>query len=260
MVSSWIWLGIASVAGGAAWWWLLKRLPAEGAGMVRCEDYRVSDAVFASTLGLGFVLMIFSSGGAERAEVNAEMFQAALTFWLMLLSLTVAFMLYRGLNPVRMFGLWPKNWRWCLGVGLAGIAAVLPVILLIEKVLAGWFPEAEGDRTVEFLRERATASDWATVIVMAVVVAPLVEEVIFRGYLYGVARKFAGRWAAVGVTAALFAAIHINALGLLPLALLGVVFALAYELTGSLWTNILMHVCFNGLTLVMLAYFPDFTL
>lgn len=235
---------------------MLRRLPAEDAGMVRCEDYRVSDAVFAATLGLGFVLMISASGGAERSEVNGEMFQAAMTFWVMLLSLTVGFMLYRGLNPVRVFGLWPKDWRWCAGVGLAGIAAVIPMVLLIEKVLSGWFPEAEGDRTVEFLRERATASDWAMVVMMAVVVAPLVEEVIFRGYLYGVARRFGGRWAALGVTALLFAAIHVNALGLVPLALLGVVFALAYELTGSLWTCVLMHVFFNGLTLAVLAFFP----
>lgn len=255
---SWLLFGSASLAGGAVWWWLLRRLPAEDAGLVRCEDYRVSDAVFASTLGLGFLLMIFSSGGAERSELNGQMFQAALMFWVMLLSLTVGFMIYRGLNPVGLFGLWPKNWRWCAGVGLAGIAAVIPVILLIQKVVSGWFPEAEGDRTVEFLRERATAADWATVVVMAVVVAPVVEEVIFRGYLYGVARRFGGRWAAVGVTALLFAAIHVNALGLVPLALLGVVFALAYELTGSLWTSVLMHVCFNGLTLVVLAFFPGF--
>lgn len=250
-------LGALTLAGGAVWWWLLRRLPRESAGVVPCEEYRVSDAVFASTLALGFLMMIFSSGATEeRKPVDAEMFQAALVFWAMLLSLTVGFMLYRGLNPVRMFGLWPRNWRRCVGVGLAGIAAVLPLILVIEKVLSAWFPGAEGDRTVEFLRERATASDWATVVLMAVVVAPVVEETIFRGYLYGVARRFGGRWAAIGVTAALFAAIHVNALGLLPLALLGVVFALAYELTGSLWTNILMHVAFNGLTLVMLAYFP----
>ncbi len=247
-----------AVAGGVVWWSLLRGLPRESDDVVRCREYRLGDATYATALGLGFVLMIFSSGTAEPPPVDAEMFQAALVFWLMALMLVLTFMVYRGLNPLDLLGLRPVNWRQCLRVAVVGIAAAIPVVLLIQKGISIWFPEAGGDRTVEFLRERATASDWAWVTLMAVVAAPLVEEFIFRGYLYGVARRYGGRWAAVGVTSFLFAAIHLNPVGLLPLAVLGVVFALAYELTGSVWTSVLMHVLFNGLTLAVLAFFPDF--
>jgi membrane protease YdiL (CAAX protease family) len=193
---------------------------------------------------------------AERVPISGAVFQAVITFWVTVLLLAVGFLIYRGQNPVRLFGLRPANWQRCLGVGLLGIAGIFPVILLMQKLLFGWFPEAVGDRTVEFLRTTATSGDWLAVVLMAAVVAPLAEEIFFRGYLYGVVRRYGGRWAAIGVTALLFAAIHGNAVGFAPLVLLGVVFAVAYELTGSLWTNILMHAVFNGTTLAMLAFFP----
>ncbi len=248
----------ASLVGVAVWVWLLRAWPREEAGVVGCDSYRVGDAVFVGGICLYFLMMIASPAPAgERAEINGAMFQAVITFWIMVLLMAVGFLVYRGQNPVTLFGLRPENWRRCLGVGLAGIAGVFPAVLLMEKLLSERFPEAGGDRTVEFLQTTATSGDWLAVVLMAAVVAPLAEEIFFRGYLYGVLRRYGGRWSAIGVTALLFAAIHGNATGFVPLALLGVVFALAYELTGSLWTNILMHAVFNGTTLAVLAFWPE---
>lgn len=240
---------------------MLRAWPAEDAGVVAGDSYRIGDGIFVGGICVYFLMMIaIPTPEAERAPISGELFQAVITFWLMVLLMAVGFLIYRGQNPVRLFGLKPGNWRRCALVGIAGIAAIFPVILLMQEWLTRWFPEEVGDRTVEFLKTTATPGDWVAVVLMAAVVAPLAEEFFFRGYLYGVLRRYGGRWAAIGVTALLFAAIHGSLVGFAPLALLGVTFALAYELTGSVWTSVLMHALFNGTTLAMLAFFPGLDL
>ena len=85
-------------------------------------------------------------------------------------------------------------------------------------------------------------------VVVACVGAPLAEEVIFRGYIYGVAKRFAGIPLAVVFSGLLFGAVHMNLAALLPLTILGIILALAYEYTGSLWGPIAIHFCFNAVT------------
>lgn len=86
----------------------------------------------------------------------------------------------------------------------------------------------------------------------AIVVAPICEEVIFRGYLYGVAKRYCGPIAAALGSALIFSAAHTSLVALLPLALFGLVLVWLYERTGSLWTPIAAHACFNALTVVQL--------
>jgi membrane protease YdiL (CAAX protease family) len=85
----------------------------------------------------------------------------------------------------------------------------------------------------------------------AVVVAPVTEEILFRGYLYPVAKRFAGCWPAVIFNALLFSMVHQNAMALLPLAFLALVLVLAYEMTGSIWAPIGIHMVFNATTVFM---------
>ena len=74
----------------------------------------------------------------------------------------------------------------------------------------------------------------AVLISSAVVVAPLVEEVIFRGYLYPVFKRFSDRFLAAIVTSMMFALVHGNVPGTLPLFALALMLTIAYELTGCL--------------------------
>ncbi len=101
---------------------------------------------------------------------------------------------------------------------------------------------------VKAFEEAAGPGVFAMLCLTAVVVAPITEEVIFRGYLYPVAKRFAGRWAGIAFSSLLFAMVHQNAMALLPLAFLAVLLALSYEFTGSIWAPIGIHMFFNGTT------------
>jgi CAAX protease family protein len=97
--------------------------------------------------------------------------------------------------------------------------------------------------------EQAIAMLDPWLVVFAIVVfAPVAEELFFRGIVFNAWLREAGRaWAYVG-SAALFALIHLSLVSLLPIFLLGLALAWAYERTGSLLTPIVMHATVNGIS------------
>ena len=94
---------------------------------------------------------------------------------------------------------------------------------------------------------------WRIVIVFcAVVMAPLAEEVFFRGLLQSMLRHHMGRpWAAVTITSAAFAAVHWSTpQDLLALFALSLVLGYNYERTGRLVPAIAIHALFNTIAIV----------
>ncbi len=82
-----------------------------------------------------------------------------------------------------------------------------------------------------------------------VVVAPFVEEVFFRGFVFaGLRNKWDWKTAAL-VSAALFAMAHVLPTSILPIMILGLIFAFLYQVSGSIWPAILMHMLTNTVAL-----------
>ena len=93
-------------------------------------------------------------------------------------------------------------------------------------------------------------------VLLVVIVAPITEEMFFRGFVFrGLLRRFGVPGAAV-LSGLLFSAIHVTSADLIgvliPFAIIGVLFAVLVARTGSLWNSILVHLSFN-LTSTMLA-------
>jgi membrane protease YdiL (CAAX protease family) len=107
-----------------------------------------------------------------------------------------------------------------------------------------------------------TNSQWlkGCLMVIAVGLAPLAEEIIFRGGLFRYFRTRIPRSLAIVLTSALFGALHMSwdssLVGLpsvVPLMVLAAVFCLAYERTGKLGTVIVAHAFFNLYTFILVA-------
>jgi hypothetical protein len=81
--------------------------------------------------------------------------------------------------------------------------------------------------------------------VLAVCIAPVAEEMLFRGIIYPTIKQSGFPRAAVWVTSVFFALVHFNLLSLLPLALFSMVLIFLYEKTGSLLAPIAAHSTFN---------------
>lgn len=82
-----------------------------------------------------------------------------------------------------------------------------------------------------------------------VIVAPVVEEVFFRGFVFaGLCQRYDWKKAAF-ISSALFAVIHVTPTAMIPVFILGYIFAYLYHRSNSIWPAILMHVSTNALAL-----------
>ncbi|AOS45649.1 CAAX amino terminal protease self- immunity [Lacunisphaera limnophila] len=98
----------------------------------------------------------------------------------------------------------------------------------------------------------------AGMLLVACGLAPLSEELIFRAGLYRYLRQRLGRTPALLVSGVCFGALHGNWAGFLPLAVLGMILALAYEATGSIRVAIVAHSLFNlNTVLIVLSGLPQ---
>jgi membrane protease YdiL (CAAX protease family) len=88
------------------------------------------------------------------------------------------------------------------------------------------------------------------------VFAPICEETLFRGFLYSSLRRKMGIFPSVVISAALFAALHLDVGGILPLFTLGCLFALVFEKTKSIIPSMITHGLWNSgtFTLVLLLF------
>lgn len=82
-----------------------------------------------------------------------------------------------------------------------------------------------------------------------VVIAPFAEELFFRGFMFAALRGRLGLWAGMAVDAALFAALHLTPTVFPVIFLMGILFCLLYQFSGSIWPGTLLHACINLLAL-----------
>ena len=85
---------------------------------------------------------------------------------------------------------------------------------------------------------------------------PFVEEVFFRGFLFaGLAARY-GLYVGVTASAALFALVHFSVATIIPIFVTGVLFALVYHITRSIWIPMAAHSAQNLLALLASRYVP----
>ena len=93
-------------------------------------------------------------------------------------------------------------------------------------------------------------------LTVVVLLGPLAEEVVFRGYLYGAAKKALGAGKALLLTSALFGLIH-GGYYAFPLALLGLLFGWLREQSGGLAAPFLAHAVHNSIVVAVVLLFPS---
>ncbi len=101
---------------------------------------------------------------------------------------------------------------------------------------------------------------WRVLVLLlaSLVLAPLAEEVVFRGILLPVLARHGTRpWRALLLSSLLFAALHLHAGSLLPLLAVGGACGLGFLATGHLLTPIVMHALFNAVSLLALFARPS---
>ena len=221
------------------------------------QPFTLIDVGTASVLAAWLVWVVVTSFGIDQ-DINLSVILLNCVVYICLVSGIMGALYFRHRSPIKIFGLRPKHPSKIVKTALLWLIATYP-LLMISQSLVQLFVQKEDDAqsVVLYFLNHPAWQERLSIIFMAVIIAPIAEEVLFRGYLYGVVRRFAGRLPAMIVTSLLFAAMHLHLPSMLGLAVLATMLCLIYERTGSLWANIVVHATFNAISIIMLLIFKD---
>jgi membrane protease YdiL (CAAX protease family) len=162
----------------------------------------------------------------------------------------------RGLGWNQVFSMRPSDFPRAARIGLIFYLAILPLVFFSSFVYQGiltvnGYPPTLQDIALVLTDE----NDWWVrlhMLFMAVILAPLFEECVFRGLLLPLMARRLGVGPGILVSSLLFASIHFHLPSMVPLTVVAVGFSMGYLYSGSLWVPVTMHALFNGINLGLL--------
>lgn len=154
--------------------------------------------------------------------------------------------------------------RW-LDIGLVPVVFVIYFICsgLLTWLVTTLFSGFDVTQAQSIGFDNLSASyQYVLAFVTLVILAPVAEEALFRGYLQGKLRQIAPFWLTALVTSLAFAALHLPGDGAVQwnvavdVFMLSVLLCVLREKTGSIWAGILLHMAKNGLAYYFLFINP----
>ena len=221
------------------------------------KSFGFPEAILAAALISFLLLNISASVSRSSIEFNARDLVANLIFTVVMVLFIATFLKLRGIDLSAAAGFFRLNFLRAVSMGTILLLAAYPLIALSEAVTQSLFGSGSSKQNVvELFSGSRTIDQRIMIIVFAVAIAPIVEEFLFRFFLYGVLKRYFGRFLGITINALLFAAAHTHFPSFVPLFVLGSCFTIAYEWSGSILVAMTMHSLFNTVSLTVLA-FPE---
>ena len=203
-------------------------------------------ATVATSVVMAIVAAV--SGGAESlAERMSSGPMSALSYALSMALTIVGVLIYRKLRrgKGKMFRLSMRGFNPMLI--LWGFVLVLITGIVIEPVL-NLFPES----FLELLNNMGANGGWS--VLMLAILAPVLEEVLFRGILLEAVREKYSSGRAIVVSALMFGVIHIIPQQVVNAFVIGLILGFIYVRTNSLWPVIIIHALNNAMAYVIMQW------
>lgn len=213
----------------------------------------------ALIIGLIWVLTRFGVSFSYLDETVLNVVLVAAVYLLtLIIVLSVPWLLKRRPTSKETLGLQRlPSWK-DIGLAPAGFVVYMvgSVVLLaiISTVIPGFDAEQVQQNGFEDIGQRY---EYILAFATLVVIAPLAEEILFRGYLYGKIRSKVPMWMAIVLVSGLFAAVHGQWNVALDVFALSIVLCLLRETTGSIWSGVLLHMIKNGVAFYFLFINPS---
>ena len=205
---------------------------------------------------------LFEAGSVAQMAANVTVLPVAI-----LVAVAVWFQANRRIYQVPIslaaaFGFNRKNSSRCLLLGLAtglGLVLIAMALALISSLLIKALgDQAEPQKLVTLIAEESAKQENIGTLIffvmMAVAVAPVAEEILFRGILYPAVKQLGHPRVAVIGTALLFALFHVNLLTFASLTAVALALIALYDFTDNLLAPITAHAVFNASNLIMLLW------
>ncbi len=235
------------------------------------DAFRASLTILAVLGAIGVVIVAafvflgsaLAAGAIDRHNPNGVAPDVALTLQIALY-LPLAAYLAVILPPLSHMSLRELGLRAPTGrdvaVALAGIVVMYLLVGIVESAAETVTHRHDTETAVALMQQLRSPVERAIFALIAVVLAPIVEELAFRVFLFNAISRYAPIWVAALVSGLLFGAVHaagaaqLTTIGL-PLACGGVVLAYVYATTRCYWSSVLTHAGFNAIGVTAVMFF-----
>ncbi|MEO7165929.1 MAG: type II CAAX endopeptidase family protein [Chthoniobacterales bacterium] len=245
------------VAGLYVYLSLYRQVALRGNGAATLGERQLGfpEAIAAALLVGWFALNILAASKIQQPTFRTSDLLITGAFSLAVVSIVAALLRLRGFSVLSLGGFSRLGFGRIVSTAAVLLFAAYPLIFLGDAVSRWLLGEgAAKQQIIEMFTGSETLQQRILIIVLAISIAPLAEEFIFRFFLYGVLKRYFGRGLGLVLNSLLFAAVHVHLPSLGPLFILGACFTLAYEWSGSILVSMTMHALFNFLSLSALAF------
>ncbi|RBP00831.1 CPBP family intramembrane glutamic endopeptidase [Rossellomorea aquimaris] len=140
-----------------------------------------------------------------------------------------------------------KDWKIIITYSVILLVGAVIIVVLTSFIGNSW----ENSKT-EAMQQDATIFTIMIAFISAAIISPIYEEIFYRGFLYRWLRTRIGFTGALILSSLIFTIIHIPTYNVMPVNFFsGVLFALAYERTHSIWPAVLVHGITNGMMVLL---------
>ncbi|HEU0293569.1 MAG TPA: type II CAAX endopeptidase family protein [Anaerolineales bacterium] len=192
-------------------------------------------------LSLGMLIILFLGIGRQQYMQNASVLLLELIY---LLPILLIFGWRRISWKYLGFGKFSIN---VIGIGCGLLVGAYVLIFLHNTVLNLLGIDTQGDQILEMFNQLESPV-WFFLV--AAVIAPIVEELFFRGFLFQGLRQAYGWLPGLLLSSAIFGVAHLDPVSLVPTFVLGCVLAYLYHRSNSVWPGIVFHATINSLSLI----------
>lgn len=206
-------------------------------------------------IGLVFVTMLFVNGiiFSTITQQRASYYTSIVASNILFLALIIALKAIKKVSWAEL--------GWKPATIKASIKSILKiwgltwVLNIIYMLILFSFKITPAQNELQELLQKPTLLILLANIILIAIIAPIVEETIFRGFLFGSLRNYFGCWTAIIISAAIFSGLHFQLVGFVPRFLLGIGLGYLYVKHNSIYPSIGLHALNNLVAVVLVSMF-----
>ncbi len=206
---------------------------------------------------------------SDSPETSPEVWTIIAGSFIMHLGIIFAFFLYRYLQPhlfrqtinaqeMSFIRAMTKGLYFFLAsFPLVWLAGLLWILILKFLINAGWGISLEPQSLINIFENQNSYSSLFLLFILAIIIAPLAEELVFRAIVYRFIKNRAPAFLAMLLSSILFSLLHMNVVSFFSLVIVGISLCLAYEMSGNIMVPVFFHSAFNLNSIILIFFRPD---
>lgn len=221
------------------------------------EPLWVLMAFTGAALLFSLLIVAFPSTEPSLSTTIGQLFSSGVLYAIALAIVVVPLVLLRGKTYVKpILGVHERPTRSILWLPFILWLAYMVVTIIVAAITSNLsFVDSEQLQDIGF-EDISVLYEYILVFIALVILPPIAEELLFRGYLFGRIRERFGFWVTTIVVSIIFGIVHLQWNVGIDVAVLSIFLCYLREKTGTIWASMVLHAIKNGVAYALLFIAP----